>query len=103
MAVTREEVLHIAALARIRLEESRVDTLASELNSILKHIEVLSSAETGTVKGIAESKAGTPLRDDVSAPAAMSTGLESFAPEMKDGFIIVPRLATHEDSAESGA
>jgi Asp-tRNAAsn/Glu-tRNAGln amidotransferase C subunit len=63
MAVTREEVLHIAALARIRLEESRVDTLASELNSILKHIEVLSSAETGTVKGIAESKAGTPLRE----------------------------------------
>jgi hypothetical protein len=29
--------------------------------------------------------------------------LESFAPSMRDGFFLVPRLATHEDSAESGA
>ena len=103
MAVTREEVLHIAALARIKLEESRVDALARELSSILMHIEVLSSVDTGSVKAAFDTAAGTPLRDDASAPGAMSSGLESFAPETRDGFIIVPRLATHEDSVESGA
>ena len=41
--------------------------------------------------------------NDVTAPANLSLPLESIAPEMKDGFFIVPRLATHEDSAESGA
>ena len=33
----------------------------------------------------------------------MERTLESFAPAMRDGFFIVPRLATHEDPAESGA
>jgi hypothetical protein len=33
----------------------------------------------------------------------MKGTLESFAPAMRDGFFIVPRLATHEDSSESGA
>jgi hypothetical protein len=29
--------------------------------------------------------------------------LESFAPAMRDGFFIVPRLSTHEDPVEGGA
>lgn len=104
MAVTRDEVLHIASLARIRLDDARVDALASELSAILKHIEVLSSVDTSSVAATDDSHlAGTPLRNDVSAPANLSLPLESIAPEMKDGFFIVPRLATHEDSAESGA
>jgi hypothetical protein len=31
----------------------------------------------------------------------MSGTLESFAPAMRDGFFIVPRLATHEDQGEN--
>ena len=104
MAVSREEVLRIAGLARIKLADDRVDSLARELTAILGHIEVLSTADTRSVqpleKGIAE---GTPLRADASAPPNLSRALEEFAPEMKDGFLIVPRLATHEDAAESNA
>jgi hypothetical protein len=33
----------------------------------------------------------------------MKGTLESFAPAMRDGFFLVPRLATHEDSTESSA
>jgi hypothetical protein len=33
----------------------------------------------------------------------MKGTLDSIAPLMRDGFFIVPRLATHEDSTESGA
>ena len=104
MAVTRDEVLHIASLARIKLDGGRVDVLARELSAILGHVEVLTSVDTGSVKaaGLTD-EPGTPLRPDTSAPGNLSRPLESFAPETKDGFIIVPRLATHEDSAESGA
>ena len=28
---------------------------------------------------------------------------EEFAPEMRDGFLLVPRLATHEDASDSVA
>lgn len=104
MAVTRDEVLHIAALARFKLDDARVDALATELSSILQHVEVLSSVDTAAVQpaeGIGAG--GTPLRADVSAPSSLSAALETFAPEMKDGFFIVPRLSTHEDATESGA
>ncbi len=104
MAVTREEVLHIASLARIRLDEGRVDALARELSAILEHVDILSAVDTSSVtaSGLTGTH-GTPLRSDASAPGNLSRPLESFAPETKDGFIIVPRLATHEDSPESGA
>lgn len=104
MAVTREDVLHIASLARLRLDDERVDVLARELSSILTHADVLSSIDKSSVPPAEDPGSnGTPLRDDVSAPSGLCVPLQSFAPEMKDGFFIVPRLATHEDSAESGA
>ena len=104
MAVTREDVLHIAELARLGVDSARADELTTELSAILAHMEVLSQVDTTTVPATAEVGAeGTPLRSDTGVPPLMERTLESFAPAMRDGFFIVPRLATHEDSAESGA
>jgi len=41
--------------------------------------------------------AGTPLRVDVGNQIPLARPREAFAPAMRDGFLIVPRLATHED------
>ena len=104
MAVTREDVLHIAELARLGVDSARADELTKELSAILAHMEILSQVDTTTVPAAAGVGAeGTPLRPDVGVPPLMEGTLESFAPAMRDGFFIVPRLATHEDSAESGA
>ena len=104
MAVTREDVLHIADLARLGIDAARADALTKELSAILEHMEVLSQVDTARValtSGLGSG--GTPLRpDDREAPLMVGT-LESFAPSMRDGFFIVPRLATHEDPIESGA
>ena len=104
MAVTREDVLHIAELARLGVDAARADELTKELSAILAHMEVLSQVDTASVPpttGIGAS--GTPLRSDVGVPPSMKEALGSFAPAMRDGFFIVPRLATHEDRTESGA
>ena len=104
MPVTREDVLHIAELARLGIDAARADELTKELSAILSHMEVLSQVDTATVPATAGVGAGgTPLRPDVGMPPLMSGTLASFAPKMRDGFFIVPRLATHEDSSESGA
>jgi aspartyl-tRNA(Asn)/glutamyl-tRNA(Gln) amidotransferase subunit C len=67
-------------------------------------MEVLTQVDTANVPTTAAvGVGGTPLRPDVGVPALMKGTLESFAPSMRDGFFIVPRLATHEDSSESGA
>jgi aspartyl-tRNA(Asn)/glutamyl-tRNA(Gln) amidotransferase subunit C len=104
VSVTREDVLHIAELARLGVDAARADELTKELTAILSHMEVLSQVDTGTVPTAAGVGAsGTPLRPDVGVPPVMSGTLASIAPAMRDGFFIVPRLATHEDSTEGGA
>ena len=104
MAVTREDVLHIAGLARLGVDPARLEGLTEELSSILAHMEVLSQVDTTQVPPAAGvGSGGTPLRPDDRVVPLMEGTLESFAPSMRDGFFIVPRLATHEDPTESSA
>ena len=99
MSVTEDEVRHVATLARLGLDESRIPTIAAELNGILAHMEVLSNVDTsivGPVTGVGA--AGTPLRVDGGTQIPLARPREAFAPAMRDGLLLVPRLATHEDA-----
>ncbi|HWL39436.1 MAG TPA: Asp-tRNA(Asn)/Glu-tRNA(Gln) amidotransferase subunit GatC [Gemmatimonadaceae bacterium] len=104
MAVTREDVIRVAELARLGMDAERAEELTRELSSILAHMEVLSQVETAGVATTEGDEAiGTPLRPDVGVVGGMAGTVESFAPSMRDGFFIVPRLATHEDQPENAA
>lgn len=105
MAVTHDDVRHIAELARLAVSPSRLDDLVRELNGILAHMDVLREVETSGVEDDAHSglpATSTPLRSDTSGPIPMALPLESFAPATRDGFIIVPRLASHVARTETG-
>ena len=102
MAVSHDDVRHIASLARLAVDESKLDDLVRELNGILTHMDVLREVETGegepdtSYTGL--SPTSTPLRSDSSGPIPMMLPIESFAPATRDGFIIVPRLASHVEA-----
>lgn len=101
MAVTHDDVMHIAELARLSVPAARIEHLVQELNGILGHMDVLSQVETRDVDQMAiEQSEGTPLRSDTSGPIPLLAPIASFAPEIRDGFFIVPRLATHEDGED---
>jgi aspartyl-tRNA(Asn)/glutamyl-tRNA(Gln) amidotransferase subunit C len=98
VAVTLDDVRHIAALARLGLTDERAQSLVAELNTILEHMDVLSKVDTKGVEPVAGiGAAGLPLRPDVGPPIPLSLEREMFAPSMRDGFFLVPRLSTHED------
>jgi aspartyl-tRNA(Asn)/glutamyl-tRNA(Gln) amidotransferase subunit C len=94
MAVSDRDVRHIGALARLGLAEDRIPSLAAELNGILEHMEVLGKVDTSRV--VAPEPEGMPLRDDDGAQISLARERAAFAPQMRDGFFLVPRLATHE-------
>jgi aspartyl-tRNA(Asn)/glutamyl-tRNA(Gln) amidotransferase subunit C len=98
VTISIEEVRHIAALARLGISEERARAVALELSSILEHMQVLSNVDTNDVDEKSESKGGMTLRPDVGPPIPLYRATATFAPELKDGFFLVPRLATHEDS-----
>ena len=101
MAITHDDVRHVAELARLAVDASRLDHLTGELNGILAHMEVLSQVKTTEIEQtISAPTESTPLRSDSSGPLKLESPREDFAPSTRDQFFIVPRLATHEDSSE---
>ena len=99
MPIGPEDVRHVAALARLAVPESRVPELVAQLNGILSHMDALGQVDTAGVMGAAGvGDAAMPLRPDVGPPIPLVHPLASFAPQLRDGFLLVPRLATHEDS-----
>jgi aspartyl-tRNA(Asn)/glutamyl-tRNA(Gln) amidotransferase subunit C len=101
MAVTREDVRHVATLARVGLSDARAASLVAELNTILGHMEVLSRVDTSRLEPVVGVGAGGLLLQDDRGPAvALTRELKEFAPSIRDGFLLVPRLATHETAEE---
>ncbi len=64
MKLSREEVLHIALLARLGLTEAEVDKLREQLSNILENFEVLQEVDTSGITPTAQSIA---LQNVVSA------------------------------------
>ena len=48
--IDRDQVLHVARLARLRLTDEEVERMASELSSILDHIEKISELDLEDVE-----------------------------------------------------
>ena len=102
MAVSEDDVRHVASLARLGVDAARLPSLVAELNGILEHMEVLGAVDTGSqLSDVGGRTTATAMRSDIdgsSVPLAIPR--ESFAPETRDGFFLVPRLATHEGERE---
>ena len=102
MAVTIDDVKHVAALARLGLTDERAAALVQEMNTILGHMDALSAVDTSGVDGVAGVGAsGLSVRADSGPPIPLARSLDAFAPGVRDGFILVPRLSTHDTAEES--
>jgi aspartyl-tRNA(Asn)/glutamyl-tRNA(Gln) amidotransferase subunit C len=55
MKLSREQVLHIALLARLGLTEAEVDRFREQLSNILENFEVLQQVDTSDVPPTAQS------------------------------------------------
>jgi aspartyl-tRNA(Asn)/glutamyl-tRNA(Gln) amidotransferase subunit C len=100
--VTIDDVYHIAALARLGLTPANAQELARELNGILEHMDVLSKVDTtGVAEVIGVGARGLPVRPDTGPPIPLARSIDAIAPKVRDGFILVPRLSTHESPEET--
>lgn len=104
MAVTREDVIHVAGLARLRLTEEEIERFAVQLSGILQHMEELKELNVSGVEpvgGAAEWQA--PLRSEDAGPDGLGRELRELAPAWQDGFFTVPRLAALDAGDLEGA
>ena len=81
MKLTREEVLHIARLARLGLTDEDVAKFGEQLSNILENFEILQQVDTGDVPPTAQSIAlQNVMRDDEVTPSLPPGDILANAP-----------------------
>jgi aspartyl-tRNA(Asn)/glutamyl-tRNA(Gln) amidotransferase subunit C len=97
MAVTRADVIHVAALARLHLDEDEVVRLTQDLNSILAHMSALGSADGSGIEGVSSAAEWpAPLRDDVPGSDPLAIPPAYLSTFWQSGFFTVPTLPAHD-------
>jgi len=97
MTVSREEVLRIAQLAELDVDEETLPTLAEQMSRILDYVAQLSAVPAnGTVKVFVPGPDAIRFRNDEVVPSQLAFGPKEFAPDFKEGFFVVPKLGQFE-------
>jgi aspartyl-tRNA(Asn)/glutamyl-tRNA(Gln) amidotransferase subunit C len=104
VSVTIDDVKHVGRFTRLGGREPPAAELVGELNRILDHMSMLEKVDTqGVAEAAGVGASGMPLRVDSGPPIPLARALADFAPSVRDGLIIVPRLASHEDASSDDA
>lgn len=87
----RAQVLHVARLARLDLDDAEVQRMASELSNVLDHVEKIRELDLADVPPTAQVVAATGvLRLDEPEPSLPREVVLRAAPEPVDGGFGVP-------------
>lgn len=93
MPLSREEVMHVALLARLELSEEEIERYTWELNRVLEHIEKLEELD---IEGVEPTSHAVPLsnvfRPDEPGEPLLRDEVLKNAPDAVDGYFRVPRV-----------
>ena len=93
MPLSKDEVRHVAMLARLGLEPGDEDFYAEQLSGILGHIDRLQQLDTEDIPPTAQVvEIVTRLRDDEPRPSLTQEEALANAPAKVDGFFRVPSI-----------
>ena len=100
MAITREEVLHVAKLARLALTDEEVERLGGQLDVILEAVGKVSELDLTDVEPTSHPlDVVNVLRADEPRPSLPVEEALGIAPERDGEFFRVPPSATAEPTA----
>ena len=93
MKITKDEVMYVADLARLDLDEASIDKLAEQVGKILEYIDLLNRVDTKEVKPTSHAIFLTNAfrEDEVKEHLDRDLAL-SNAPQKEDGSFIVPKV-----------
>jgi aspartyl-tRNA(Asn)/glutamyl-tRNA(Gln) amidotransferase subunit C len=93
MALTRDEVLHVADLARLSLAPEEIEVVTRQLNDILAYVEKLQELDTEGVEPLAHViPVFNVFREDAVAAGLDRDAALSNAPAREEGAFVVPRI-----------
>ena len=93
MSIDKDTVKHIAKLARISLDEKKINSLSKDLSSIMKFIEKLNELNTEkTVPLTSIINASLQSRKDEVLDGKIRDQILKNSPEQNEEFFVVPKV-----------
>jgi aspartyl-tRNA(Asn)/glutamyl-tRNA(Gln) amidotransferase subunit C len=97
MSVSRDEVLRIARLAELDVDEEALPVLAEQMSRILDYVAQLSTVPASEgLKPYVPGPDAIRFRPDEVRPWPLAVGPDKIAPAFKEGFFVVPKLGQFE-------
>jgi aspartyl-tRNA(Asn)/glutamyl-tRNA(Gln) amidotransferase subunit C len=93
MSIDKDTVKHISKLARISLDDEKIDSLSKDLSSIIKFIEKLNELKTDKTKPLTSiiNASLKPRKDEIKDGKIRDQILKN-SPEKNDEFFVVPKV-----------
>ena len=93
VSLTRDQVLKIATLARLQLEDAEIDDVVDKLSRIVDFVDQLQAATTDDVLPIAHPlNMSQRLRADEVTEVNRRDEIQKNAPKVEDGYYLVPKV-----------
>jgi len=93
MKIDKNTTLKIAKLSRIKIDNSEIEELSAELNSILDWVEQLNEVNTDNIEPLSNvSMSKLPFREDIQNNEDKSSDVLSNAPEKLENYYVVPKV-----------
>lgn len=93
MTISKKEVLHVANLARLDLEEGAIERFADQIGNILDYMETLNHLDTQKIHPTSHAIfLSNAFRKDMERNHLDREAALSNAPEAMDGAFIVPKV-----------
>lgn len=99
MAVDRDDLLKAKELAELELSDAEVDALTRDCRLILQAFDAMRELDISTVEPAGALEHAAPLREDAENCDPLELPPAEMAPEWRDGFYVLPRLAALDDAA----
>ena len=93
MKITKEEVIHVANLARLDLDDASIEKFAGQIGTILEYVDTLNRLDTTGVEPTSHAISLTnAFREDTHREHLDRDTALANAPEKEDGNFIVPKV-----------
>jgi len=93
MKITKDEVLYVADLARLDLDEEAIEKFAGQIGDILDYVDKLNEVDTDGIKPTSHAISLTnAFRDDEQQDHLDREQVLANAPEKEEGSFVVPKV-----------
>jgi aspartyl-tRNA(Asn)/glutamyl-tRNA(Gln) amidotransferase subunit C len=93
LKITKDEVTHVAHLARLEFTEAEAEKFTSQLNNILMYMDMLNRVDMTGVAPMTHAVAQqNAFRDDIVKPSLSRDDTLANAPDTRGDFFRVPKV-----------